>query len=129
MAWYDDLLGGNGSLADELNSSGAGDNYIANQSPLDAIDNGYVSQSDDTTTVSPPSWWSSLTSIFGTATQVYGAVKPLIGSTTALAATVATLGAGTPGSSLSSLFSGKALYIVLGVAALILGAFLFFKKH
>jgi LPXTG-motif cell wall-anchored protein len=121
-----DLLSGDGSLAAELNFSGAGDNYVANQSPLDVIDNGQVTQNNGTTTVAPPSWLSSLTGIFGAAAPVVGQVATLTGKTTAPAAKVATPGAGSPA---SSLLSGNTLYIILGAAALVLGAFLFFKRR
>lgn len=122
-----DPLSGDGNIASDLNASDAGANYVANQSPLDVIDNGQVTQSGGTTTVAAPSWLSSLTGIFGAVAPVVGQVQTLTGKTTAPAAKVATPGAGAPAA--ASLFSGNTLYIILGAAALILGAFLFFKKH
>jgi hypothetical protein len=116
------------SIADDLANSGASDVYTANQSPLDAIDNGAVTSNNGVTTVSPPGWLSTIGSIFGTASKVVDAGKVLSGSTTKPATTVAKPDAGSPAS--GGLLSGSKLWIILaGGAALLVGAFLFFKRH
>ena len=118
----DDMLSGDGTEADFVNSYGG--SYVANQTPYDAADNGLVTQSNGTTSVSSPSWTSSLTSLFGLATQGAGTVGQLTGKTTAPAATVASPASGTAASATSQTM----LFIGLVVAAIV-GAFLFFRKH
>ena len=119
----DEMLSGDGTEADFLNSYGG--SYVDNQTPYDAADNGLVTQSNGTTSVSSPSWTSSLTSLFGLATQGAGVAGQLTGKTTAPAAIVASPASGTAASATTSKMM---LFIGLAVAAIV-GAFLFFKKH
>ena len=130
-----DLISGDGSIASELNSdSGAGANYIANQTPFDVAENGQVTQSPaagggTTTTVNPPGWLSSLTSVFQMAGQAAPVVQALTGSTTTPATKVNTPGAGTPSGTAAASSSSKMLYIVLAIAAAALAVlFLHGKK-
>jgi LPXTG-motif cell wall-anchored protein len=124
----DDLLDGDGSEADSLNSSGGGAAYIANQSPLDVIDNGQVTQSGGATTVAPPSWMTSLTSLFsGGASAVTNAMGAVTGTGTTPAHTVTTPGTGTAASTIGGM-STTTLMIIGGIV-LLLGALLFFRKH
>lgn len=125
----EDLLDGDGSEADALNSSGGGAAYIANQSPLDVIDNGQVTQSGGTTTVAPPSWMTSLTSLFsGGASAVQSAMGAVTGTGTSPSSRVATPGTGTAASSTIGGMSTTTLMIIVGIV-LLLGALLFFRKH
>ena len=126
----DPVLSGDGSIADELNSdTGAGENYVANQTPFDVAENGQVTQIGNSTTVNPPGWLDSLTSIYKVATQVAPLVTNLSGSTTTPATKVNTPGAGTPSSGTAASSSSKMLYIVLAIAAAALAVlFLHGKK-
>jgi hypothetical protein len=122
----DDLLSGNGSDAEFLNGTDAGATYVANQTPLDQIDNGTVTQQGGTTTVNSPSWTQSLASLFGVATQVASAVAPLTGKTNAPAAKVATPSAG---GTASLLGMSTTTLLIIGGVVLALGALLFLGKR
>ena len=118
------MVNGDATAADFANSL-AGSNVLANQSGFDALDNGQISTSGRSTTVSTPSWTQSLQSIFGiasqvatTAGQVGTAVNTLTGKTTAPATNQV---AGTPGSTSTT---STILYVIAG--ALALGALLWF---
>lgn len=125
----DDYLGGDGTEADFINSYGS--NYVYNQTPFDAIDNGQVSQQNGTTTVKPATWTETLGGLFTTGLGLYNQAAPVInqltGKPTAPAAVVAqpTAGAAVPGSK-----GGFSMPMLLGIGgAIIAAAFWFFKKR
>ena len=126
----DNLLSGDGSTADFLNSTGADSVYRDNQSVADALDNGAVTSTGNSTTVSPPSWQNSLGSLFTVAGSAINTVKPLLGSTTGgtpTNATPAKAAAAKAGATTSTKIGGSTmLYIGLAVAAVL--ALLFFRK-
>ena len=126
----DDYLSGNGSEADALEYGDGGDNYMANQSPLDVIDNGQVSQGAGGTTVSSPGWMNSLGSLFQLGTQGAGVVTALSGSTTSPAATVANPTAGVATGAAATIGGmSKTTLMIIGGAVLLLGALLFLRKR
>jgi hypothetical protein len=121
----EDLLNGDGSPADFLDSTGADAIYTDNQSTADALDNGPVSNTATSTTVAAPGWQQQLTSLFTLGRTAVGTVQPLLGSTTSgQPANSAASGAAAAAASKAS----NTLWIVLGIIGLVL-AFLFFKKH
>lgn len=121
----DNLLSGDGTAADFLNSTGADAIYEDNQSVGDALDNGTVTSTGTSTTVSTPSWQNTLTSLFTVANAGVSTVQPLLGSTTGGTPTTATKTATTATTSSSS---STTIWIILAVAAAV-AAFLFLKKR
>jgi hypothetical protein len=116
----EDLLSGDGTAADFLNSTGADAIYDDNQTAADMFDNGAVTSSSTSTTVSNPAWQNSLMSLFSVASAGLNTVSPLLGSTTG-AKTAATPAAGSATAS-----KIPTLWIVLAVAG---AALLFLLKR
>lgn len=117
----ENLLSGDGSPADFLNSTGADAIYADNQSVADQLENGTVTSSPSATSISTPGWQSTLTSLFTTAGAAVNTVAPLTGSTTT----------GTPpaaAKAAAATRSSKTLWIVLGVIGAVIAGFLFLKK-
>lgn len=124
-----DLLNGDGNDADYANAYGQ--SYTANQTAFDQIDNGSVTQTGNTTTVTPPTWLQSLGSIFSTGTQAAQTIAPVVtaitGSTTAPATAVAKPAAGSGAAKSTTSNLSTTMMIVIGLVIAV-AAWLFLRK-
>lgn len=120
----ENLLSGDGSAADFLNSTGADSVYGDNQTLGDALDNGPITSDQNSTTVGVPGWQQTMANLFTAGKAVVSTVTPLLGSTTGGAPKPSAGAAAAATSSKSSMM----LYIGLAVVGIVL-AFLFFRKH
>jgi hypothetical protein len=128
----DSLLSGDGSPADFINEYG--DNYVYNQSPYDAIDNGLATKDAGTASVSSPGWMNSLFNVFSGAADIASKAgqmaQTFTGKTTRPNSAVANPGPGAPSSGLLRSVSTNYIVVAIAVAAAIgIGLWLVLRRH
>lgn len=124
------MLTASDNPADYLNYMMPG--YTANQTAYDAADNGLVTSSGGSTTITAPTWGQSLLNLFGSAAEIAGTVAPLINGKPASSPAnpaAKTTAQGTAPATATATPSNKTLWwIVGGAVAAVLAAVLMFRK-